>query len=522
MPNRVPFDVATTRRTLFEALLDARAEHGGKKEVVEDPERNPLTFDRLVIGAEVLGAKLARGTVKGEAVGVLLPNVAGFAATFFALQATGRVPAMLNFTAGVRNLRSALSTAKISTIVTSRRFIDTAKLEDVIAALGETVRIVYLEDVRKEIGALDKVSGAVKAMVARSVHARLRVKPDDAAVILFTSGSEGVPKGVVLSHANILANVAQVRAHISLSSADVMLNPLPVFHSFGLDCGFLTALFLGMRVVLYPSPLHYRQVPKLAGEVGATMLMGTDTFLMGYVRACDPDDLKSIRLVITGAEKVKDETRRAFAQKSDAIIIEGYGATECAPIISANPMEDNRPGTVGILMQGMEMRLDPVPGIEDAGRLVVRGPNVMKGYLFADEPGVLKPPAGGWHDTGDIVAVSSDGFITIRGRAKRFAKIGGEMVSLAAVESYAAACWPGNSHVVVALPDAKKGEQLVLVTDRADADRTELFAWAKEEGVPELMLPRVILVVANIPVLGSGKIDYVATADLAKTMRPML
>lgn len=523
MPNRVPLTEAAYRRTLFDALLDAKIEHGGDRDAVEDSERTPLTFSRLVIGAFVLGGKLSKLTQRGEVVGVLLPNVAGFAATFFALLGHGRVVAMLNFTAGLRNLRSALETAEIRTVVTSRRFIETAKLEEVVNGLADRARIIYLDDIRAEVTALDKIVGAAKALAARAIHRRHGVAPDDPAVILFTSGSEGVPKGVVLSHANILANVAQVRAHVSLSSADVMLNPLPVFHCFGLTVGTLTPLLVGMKVVLYPSPLHYRQIPKLAREVGATMLMGTDTFLTGYVRASDPEDLQTVRLVISGAEKVKDDTRRAWAQKTGAVIIEGYGATECSPIITANPFDDNRPGTVGTFMQGIEHRLEPVPGLDDgAGRLHVRGPNVMRGYLMADRPGVLQPPVGGWHDTGDIVTVSADGYVTIQGRAKRFAKLGGEMISLAAVESYAASCWPGNTHVVVSLPDPRKGEQLVLVTDRIDADRSTFLSWAKDAGVPELVVPRAVLTVANVPVLGSGKIDYVATAQLAKDMRPML
>jgi acyl-[acyl-carrier-protein]-phospholipid O-acyltransferase/long-chain-fatty-acid--[acyl-carrier-protein] ligase len=523
MPERVPFTAESYRRTLFDALLDTRAEHGGDRVAVEDHERAPLTLSRLVLGASVLGRKLAAATQKGEAVGVLLPNVAGFAAVFFALQARGRVVAMLNFTAGAKALRSALETAEIGVVVTSRRFVEQAKLDEVAAALGERARIVWLEDLRKDVSLADKLIGVAEAAFARARHKSLGVEPDDPAVILFTSGSEGAPKGVVLSHANILANVAQVRAHVALSRDDVMLNPLPVFHSFGLTVGTLTPLYVGMRVVLFPSPLRYREVPKLAREVGATMLMGTDTFLMGYVRAADPDDLKTVRLVIAGAERVKDETRAAWAQKGGATIIEGYGATECAPIVSANPFDDNRPGTVGKLMAGIEHRLESVPGIEDgAGRLHVRGPNVMRGYLMPDAPGVLQPPADGWHDTGDIVTVSADGFVAIKGRAKRFAKLGGEMVSLAAVESFASGVWPGSTHVVVSLPDPRKGEQLVLVTDREDADRTALIKAAKEEGVPELWAPKAVLVVANVPVLGSGKIDYVATADLARQMRPML
>ncbi len=521
MPFRVPLKEADYDKTLMSALLDAKDVHGAGKAVVEDPDRKPMTYKTLVLAAHVLGRKLAKTTEPGEAVGVLLPNVSGVAAVFFGLQTTGRVAAMLNFTSGPKNLLSALSIAKIKTVVTARRFVDQAKLDDVVQALSEKATIIYLEDVRAKLSAADKVAGAARATLARRFVGP--AKPNDPAVILFTSGTEGTPKGVVLSHRNILANIMQVRAYISLSPDDVLLNPLPVFHSFGLTLGTILPIMLGMKTVLFPSPLRYREVAKMLKDTKASLLVGTDTFAMGYARASDPTDLENLKLVFTGGERVKDETRKAWAGRSNAIVIEGYGATECSPLISGNPFEDNRPGTVGVFMSGIEHKLTPVEGLPaDHGRLAVRGPNVMKGYLLASNPGVLQPPEEGWHDTGDIVTVDENGFITIRGRAKRFAKIGGEMVSLAAVESLAAGCWPEATHVALAMPDPKKGEQIILVTDRADADRMVLIDYAQAEGVPELMVPRAIMVQREIPVLGSGKIDYVTTAAMVKELRSVM
>ena len=515
------FERAQTRSTLFGALLDARDRFGRNRQALEDPERQPLTFGRLVLGALVLGRKLAGITERNERVGVLLPNVQGLAVTIFGLNAYGRVPAMLNFTAGIKNLKAACEVAEVRTIVTSRRFVDQAKLEEVADALGQGRRVVWLEDVRKTITSLDKILGLLASLQARRVHARAGMQPDDPAVVLFTSGSEGVPKGVVLSNANLVANARQVKAHAGdvLTEADVFFNPLPMFHSFGLTAGLLTAVLNGMKSVLYPSPLHYRQVPKLIAGTGATVLLATDTFLQGYARAADESDLKSVRLVIAGAERVKDDTRRLW-DKHRTTILEGYGATECSPVIACNLPQTNTPGSVGPFLPGMEYRLDPVEGIHEGGRLHVRGPNVMLGYLDAKAPGGIAPPEGGWHDTGDIVTVD-DGFVTIRGRAKRFAKIGGEMISLAAVEVMVQSLWPEFNHVVVSLPDARKGEQIVLVTDKAGADRESLLAHGKAQGVPELWIPRAVLV-ASIPVLGSGKIDYVATAEMVRNLRPML
>jgi acyl-[acyl-carrier-protein]-phospholipid O-acyltransferase/long-chain-fatty-acid--[acyl-carrier-protein] ligase len=458
---------------------------------------------------------------------VLLPNVNGAVVTLFGLSAFGRVPAMLNFTAGAKNLKSAARTAALKLLVTSRRFVDTAKLDEAIAALqgkeGGDLRVVYLEDMRKAVTSLDKLRAVIEAKFAARIHRRFAGGPDDEGIVLFTSGSEGEPKGVVLSHANLLANAGQIWQFATgvFSPEETFFNPLPIFHSFGLTAGLLTGLFNGMKVVLYPSPLHYRQIPKLIGETQSTILMATDTFLQGYGKAADSEDLASVKFAVAGAERVKDETRRIWARHG-TVIIEGYGATECSPVICCNLPKINRPGSVGRFLPGIAHRLDPVEGIEIGGRLVVSGPNVMAGYLLPSQPGVVKPPAAGWHDTGDIVTISEDGFVSIRGRAKRFAKIGGEMVSLAAVETMISGLWPANNHVVVALPDAKKGEQIVLVTDKPDADKAELAQHARAEGFPELWVPKALLVVANIPVMGSGKLDYAATMEMARAMRAML
>jgi acyl-[acyl-carrier-protein]-phospholipid O-acyltransferase/long-chain-fatty-acid--[acyl-carrier-protein] ligase len=437
---------------------------------------------------------------------VLLPSAQGTIVTLFGLNAYGRVPAMLNFTAGLRNLKAACETAGLRTLVTSRRFVEAGKLDEIVEALGEGRRVVWLEEVREAVTSWDKLVGLVQSRRARAAIRRSGAGPDDEAVILFTSGSEGAPKGVVLSNANLVANARQVHVHAggAIGPADTFFNPLPVFHSFGLTAGVLTGLLGGSRVVLYPSPLHYRQVPKLIGATKATVLLATDTFLQGYAKAAGDGDLAGVRLVVAGAERVRDETRRLWSG-AGTIILEGYGATECGPVIACNAPRDNRPGTVGPFLPGIEWRLEPVAGLADAGRLQVRGPNVMKGYIGAT-PDALEPPLGGWHDTGDIVSVR-DGFATVRGRAKRFAKIGGEMVSLAAVEALAQGLWPESTHVVVGLPDPRKGEQLVLVTDQPGADRDALLAHARARGYPELWAPKTVLN-AQIPLLGSGKIDY--------------
>ncbi len=324
----------------------------------------------------------------------------------------------------------------------------------------------------------------------------------------------------MLSNRNLVANARQMAAHAgdALSPADIVLNPLPMFHSFGLTAAALLPLFSGMKVVLYPSPLHYKQIPKLIAATAATVLFATDTFLQGYARAAEPGELASVRLVIAGAERIKDATRTAWAG-TGAVILEGYGATECAPVLACNLPTRNTPGSVGPMLPGIETRLERVPGLDAGGRLLVRGPNVMSGYLLADQPGVIVSPPGGWHDTGDIVEIDTSGLVYIKGRAKRFAKIGGEMISLAAVEGMVADLWPEHNHVVVSVADPRKGEQLVLVTDKPDASRDALLTAARTQGFAELWVPRAIRSVEQIPVLGTGKVDLSAVLALAQSLR---
>ena len=516
------FETTGGDETLFGALVEAAHIHGRKAKVLEDVKRQPLSYGRLLTGSFALGSKLCEGTEKGEAVGLLLPNVNAAVVAFFGLQAYGRVPAMLNYTAGLAALRSACATGRITRVVTSRAFVEQAKLGDQLVelALGVDgapgVRLTFLEDVAPTVRRMDKAAALLKSFVARRVHVRHRIDPGAPAVILFTSGSEGLPKGVVLSHRNLLSNARQLAARVDFNSADVVLNALPIFHSFGLGGGLLLPLLNGVKVFLYPSPLHYRIVPAVAYDTNATILFGTDTFLSGYARMASPYDFYSIRYVFAGAERVKPETRKAFSEKFGLRILEGYGATETSPVIAVNTPMHFKAGSVGRLLPGMTGRLEDVPGIDEGGRFFVKGPNVMLGYYLASAPGVLVPPPGGWHDTGDIVTIDDEGFLEIRGRAKRFAKIGGEMISLPAVEFNAEKVWPGSQTAVVARPDPKKGEQLVLFTTAKGATSADFGAWARTNGVPELMVPRVVMVVEALPVLGTGKVDYVSIEAMAR------
>lgn len=505
------FKTTDIDRSVFAAVAEAAVVNGKGRVAVEDPITGSLTYKRLLIGAEVLGRKLMPLAGKGEAIGVMLPNANGAAVTLLGLMSAARVPAMINFTAGATNIAAACKAAQVKTIVTSRAFVEKGRMGPLIEALQAEIKIVYLEDVRATVTTGDKLWA-----LWRHGTPIEEAKGSDRAAILFTSGSEGAPKGVVLSHRNMLANAAQAAARIDFGRRDKVFNVLPVFHSFGLTAGLVLPLVSGVPVYLYPSPLHYRMVPELVYGCNATILFGTDTFLTGYARAAHPYDLRSLRYIVAGAEPVKDTTRRTYAEKFGLRILEGYGVTETAPVLALNTPMFNRFGTVGRIMPGMEARLEPMPGVEEGGRLHVSGPNIMLGYLKSENPGVLEPPPEGWHDTGDIVVIDKDGFVTIKGRAKRFAKIAGEMVSLAAVEALAAECWPGVLSGVASLPDARKGERLVLVTQQKDATRAAFQTFAKSKGAADLMIPAEVMVVSAVPVLGSGKLDFAGISRLVK------
>lgn len=498
-------------RGLFLAFRDAADRYGKAGAVLEDALGGKLTYKQMLIGARVLGVRFAAISQPGEAVGVMLPNANAAIVTFLGLQSAGRVAAMLNYTAGPAALVSALSTAKIRTVLASHAFVEKAGLEAQVSAIEKAgVTIIWLEELR------ESVSRKEKALAFLNWRRPLRAaQAGDPAVILFTSGSEGTPKGVVLCHRNIHANAAQAEARIDISVSDKLFNVLPVFHCFGLTGGAILPLLYGVRLFLYPSPLHYRIIPAVAREVKPSIMFGTDTFLAGYARTAKDTDFSSLRLIVAGAEAVRAETRRIYRERFGATIIEGFGMTETAPVAAVNSGSHNKDGTVGRLLPAMALRLEPVEGINDAGRLFVSGPNVMLGYMLASNPGVLQPLADGWHDSGDIVAVDEDGYIAIRGRAKRFAKIAGEMISLGAIELMVQQLWPEDFHAAVAVADTRKGERIVLVTTRMPALRDELREYSRRYGGTDLMVPAAIVNVPEIPVLGSGKTDYVTAQKIA-------
>ena len=504
--------------TLFPALLDAIDLYGPGRQMLTDIQLKPATYKDVLRGALALGRLVSKFTKEGENVAVLMPNVSATVYLLFGMFGMRRVPAMLNYTAGLEGMLSACRTAQVKTLVTSRAFIEKAKLGAAAEGLAKELQVLYLEDLRPQFGILDKIWLIGWAM-GHPHRVTKQARPEDPAIILFTSGSEGKPKGVVLSHDALLANVAQIKAVFDFNNKEKFFSALPIFHAFGLTGGLILPILHGSPILIYPSPLHYRMVPEMVYDQDCTVLFSTNTFLNNYAKAAHPYDLARVRYLVVGAEKLSDDVRKLCMDKFGMRVLEGYGATECAPVIAVSTPLANRPGSVGEVLPGMEWKLATVPGIEHGGELHVKGPNVMLGYLKEDKPGVIQPPSStfgpGWYDTGDVVTVEDTGFVTIRGRIKRFAKIAGEMVSLEVVEAIAVEASPSMLHAALAVKDPARGEVLVLYTQDKGLSRDLLVEASRAIGAPELAVPRRIVHMDKIPLLGNGKKDYVTLAKMA-------
>jgi acyl-[acyl-carrier-protein]-phospholipid O-acyltransferase/long-chain-fatty-acid--[acyl-carrier-protein] ligase len=428
------------------------------------------------------------------------------------LWAAGRVPAMLNFSTGPAVMLKCCELAGLKQILTSRLFLQKAKIDP--KPFGDAgIELIYLDDVRERITDSRRRNAFLRSLIFRhdAIAERRPRSTDDTAVILFTSGSEGLPKGVELTHRNLLANLRQILSVMDITDQDRFFNALPLFHSFGIMAGVVAPLVRGVHCFLYPSPLHYRIVPALVYDTNSTILFGTPTFLNGYARKAHPYDFRSVRLMVAGAEKLQDATFQTYTRKFGVRILEGYGATECSPVVCINSLLEPRTGSVGRFLPGVEWKIETLDGVPEGGRLFVRGPNIMKGYLNADANEKFLA-LGGWYDTGDIVKVDAEGYAHVLGRLKRFAKISGEMVSLTAVEDALAGAFPQFGQrcqvAVVAVPDEDKGEKLIAASNESKLLLEDLRAVIKGKGFSNLCVPRELRFVKEIPKLGTGKTNH--------------
>jgi acyl-[acyl-carrier-protein]-phospholipid O-acyltransferase / long-chain-fatty-acid--[acyl-carrier-protein] ligase len=531
-------------RTLPEAILET-ARQQPNRVVLEDATMKGVSYRRLLVGARLLAGRWevclatpgpaaplsrpaaraapassvsrsssamdATGTPMPPArVGVLLPNVNAMPLVLLSLWSAGFVPAILNFSTGPATMLACAELAGLKQIITSRAFLERARLN--VQPLQEAgIRFLYLEDLRERITGLQKLVAALRCRLGPRSALRAPHSSESPAVVLFTSGSEGTPKGVELTHANLLANIRQILSVLDVMDTDRFFSALPLFHSFGLTAGVLLPLVRGIFTFLYPSPLHYRMIPTAFYNLDCTVMFGTNTFLNGYARKAHPYDFRSLRYLVCGAEKLQEATVNLWSRQFGVRVIEGYGATECSPVISVNTAMDARFGSAGRLLPGIDYRLEPVEGVAEGGRLFVRGPNVMRGYLNPEANAAFQA-LGGWYDTGDIVRVDENRFVYILGRLKRFAKVSGEMVSLTAVEDALAGAFPHYGLrcqiAVLSRPDEDKGEALVAVTNEPKLTLDEIRAALKAKGLTNLCVPRGLKVVKEIPKLGTGKVNH--------------
>ena len=486
---------------LFNLLLNAERLYGKKHKIALDVTRNTLTYSQFILKTYVLGEAYAKAFTGEKNIGVLLPNSLAATVSFFALHRADKIPVMLNFSLGDKQFSSCLRTVNVKKIITSRRFIEQGQLQRLIDCAEKAgCDIIYLENFALKIDAVTKLKGLYKHFMRKPLASDC----DNPAVVLFTSGSEGLPKAVLLSHRNLHANVLQIHLAMPFHARDVILNALPMFHSFGLTVGTILPFLYGLKTYFYPSPLHYRIIPEVAYDLQATAVLGTDTFLYGYGRMANPYDFFSVRFAVVGGEKLKDRTAELWMQKFGVRIFEGYGTTETSPVISVNTPMFYRSGTVGRFLPQISHKLEKISGVEDGGKLLIKGDNVMMGYIKAEKPCVLQK-ADEWYDTGDIVEIDGEGFLHIKGRAK-----------LTAVEQVLDRLYPENKQGIIAVSDDKKGEKLVLITNNEKADIHDLQKYFRKQGLSELWIPKEVMYMKKPPLLGSGKFDYISARELCE------
>lgn len=502
-------------RTIYDVFLEAVERFGAQTKIVEDLNGVEETYQDLLKKSLALGRIVTKISTPNEVIGVLMPNVTNTVALVLGMMAFKRIPAMLNYTAGTVGMQNACTLANIKTVVTSRKFIDAANLAEVIKHF-QGLKILYLEDLRSHFGVLDRAW-----LMSYALHhpraAMESAKADDIAAVLFTSGSEGKPKGVVHTQKSIQTNCTQVLSIFDFNPSDKMMMVLPMFHAFGFTASLLCILN-GIKLHIFPSPLQYKVIPEVIHNKGCTIFIATSTFLAQYAKFAHPHEFRKLRYVIAGAEKLNPEVKKIYQEKYGIHILEGYGATECAPVLSANMPTASLEGSVGKFLPGIAHHIEPIPGITTGGELWVKGDNIMKGYYLYDAPGKLVPPLEGWYHTGDVVEVDNQGFIHIKGRVKRFAKVAGEMVSLEVVEKIANTAAPDFLHAATTKPDVQRGENIFLFSTDPNLKRDDLQIVAKNLGFSELSIARKIVYLEEIPLLSTGKTDYLTLKEMAEAL----
>jgi acyl-[acyl-carrier-protein]-phospholipid O-acyltransferase / long-chain-fatty-acid--[acyl-carrier-protein] ligase len=499
--------------SLVEQFIRTAKAHEGKLAIVDRATNQRVTYRDALLRALILSHAF-RKYEKGM-IGVMIPTSAGAMYTVIGAVMSGRTPVMINYSTGAaQNCEMAQRRLAFRTIVTSRALLDKIKCPEVDG-------MVFIEDLAAAVSPLAKLQGFLRVSmsadrISRQVH---QCRDDDHAVILFTSGSEKEPKAVPLSHRNIAANVEGMHQVLEFGPKDTILGNLPLFHVFGLNTHLWLPLTNGMTVVTFANPLEFRAIAAAIREEGVTMVVGTPTFLSGYLQKSEPGDFATVRLLITGADKCPEALRAGFLERHGKVLLEGYGTTETSPVISVNSPEHNRPGSVGKVLPNVDVRMEHYEtgeacGVNAIGKILVRGDSVMSAY-FDDFEATALSRRHGWYDTGDMGYRDEDGYLWHVGRLGRFLKVGGEMVSLVQVEDVLQRHLGGEIEcAVVEVPDAQRGARIVAaVTAKVDEKAaTNQLA----ESLPRIALPRQFVVLPFLPKMPSGKVDYRALTEMVR------
>jgi acyl-[acyl-carrier-protein]-phospholipid O-acyltransferase / long-chain-fatty-acid--[acyl-carrier-protein] ligase len=501
---------------LFDALCDARQsyaqnEFGPSRPILADPNQAAMTYSVLI--RDIIACALMHLGMgqSGERVGILLPNSVSAVRLIFAAFAVGKVPVMLQYATGMDGLTHQLRLTGVKQVYTAARFLKALKWSDLPQSLDKLgVKTILLDSHPNKPSGLTLLRAFFWSSCPRLYHAGCSKTADGQALLLFTSGSEGLPKAVVLSHANLLASQVQLNAAISFSPEDKVFHALPLFHVLGLCTATLVPLLSGIPVFLYPVALHYRRIVQMIKQQKSTILFGTDALLMGYAAAASKVDYNSLRYVFSGADALQKRTVDYYRSRFQLTIYEGYGATETSGPIAVNTPDHHLLGSVGQLLPGLNAQWHKVTGCRDAAHLFVSGPNVMLGYVDAKDPKKISSLVGGWYQTGDLAVIDQSGFIKLKGRLKRFIKVGGEMISLSSIESYALDLWPDHHHVAIARRHDQHKAFVLLFSSCATASKTAWRIYAQEKKIAPLYWPKRIHCVDQMPLLASGKVDFAA------------
>lgn len=498
---------------LHHRFIETAKRFGNKLAIIDRTLGRRLTYSKALIGALILSEKFK--SYETGFLGIMLPTSAGAVLSVLGTLMSGRVPVMINYSTGAAlNAEYAQKKCDFRTIITARALLEKVKCPIVPG-------MVFLEDIMKSVSLTDKLKGLLRSklplsFLLRTVHGG---KDDDDVVVLFTSGSEKDPKAVELTHANIVSNVESISSMLGISHEDIFLANLPYFHIFGQTANLWAPLYHGMTLVSYANPIDYKAICDIVREERCTLVVGTPSFLWGYVRKSEPGDFRSVRIALTGADKCPDALRKEFRDKHSIELLEAYGATETSPGISVNTPSANKPGSVGRPIPGVSVRIENYETGEacrrgEIGKILVQGKNVMKGYFDDFEETSLRMRHG-WYDTGDMGYMDEDGYLWHVGRLKRFLKIGGEMVSLIRVEDVLERLLPPDVFCcVVEVPDHLKGAKIVAAVTRPLDEKTILKRMAEQ--LPNIALPKQFVVMEELPKMASGKIDFRTITDTVR------